>query len=84
MELFYGAFNKREVALIKKHTSSLSLLHITEDVSQKAVELIEKYGKSHNLALADALIAATAMVTDLKLLTYNLKDFRFISGLKLH
>lgn len=38
----------------------------------------------HKLALPDALIAATALEHDFNLLTLNWKDFRFITGLRLH
>jgi predicted nucleic acid-binding protein len=48
-----------------------------------AIELIKTYRLSHGLAIPDALIAATAIITELELFTYNQRDFRFISGLKL-
>jgi predicted nucleic acid-binding protein len=43
----------------------------------------EKYGLSHNMKITDALIAATAMVYDLELITLNRKDFQFLPPLKL-
>ncbi|WP_256565294.1 PIN domain-containing protein [Dyadobacter chenhuakuii] len=39
--------------------------------------------KLHNLKLPDAIIAATAMVYNLTLVTRNTKDFSNISGLTL-
>ncbi len=33
--------------------------------------------------LPDATIAATCLENDLTLITFNIKDFRFINGLKL-
>jgi predicted nucleic acid-binding protein len=45
---------------------------------------METYSLSHKLSLPDALIAATALVHDLKLYTLNVKDFRFIAGLELY
>jgi len=39
--------------------------------------------KSHGLQIPDALIAATAICHDMELLTYNVKDFKFIQGIKL-
>jgi predicted nucleic acid-binding protein len=45
---------------------------------------METYSLSHKLSLPDALIAATALVHDLKLYTLDVKDFRFIAGLELH
>ncbi len=43
--------------------------------------LIKKYAKSHSLDIPDALIAATAIVNNFKLFTYNLKDFKYIEDL---
>jgi len=45
---------------------------------------MEEYSLSHRLSIPDALIASTAIVNDLELFTLNLKDFRFIKGLKLY
>jgi predicted nucleic acid-binding protein len=44
---------------------------------------MEKYKLSHGLLIPDAIIAATAITYDLKLFTYNIKDFIFISGIRL-
>jgi predicted nucleic acid-binding protein len=43
-----------------------------------------KYVLSHKLALPDGFIAASALAYDMELYTLNLKDYRFISGLKLY
>ena len=42
------------------------------------------YSLSHKLSIPDALIAATALNYDIELYTYNIKDFRFIDGIKLY
>jgi len=81
MELFFGALNKNELAMLKKFVKSFEVLHIDEEVSAKALELVAKYAKSHGLHIADALIAATAQNYKIKLYTLNTKDFRFIDEL---
>jgi predicted nucleic acid-binding protein len=48
-----------------------------------AVALVEQYCLSHKLDLEDALIAATAIVNDIKLYTLNTKDFIFIPSIQL-
>jgi len=83
MELYYGAFNKMELAQIKKGLQPFFVESIIASISDKAIELIEKYSKSHNLAIPDALIAATAIIIDEPLYSLNTKDFRFINGLEL-
>jgi predicted nucleic acid-binding protein len=48
------------------------------------LEFIKKYHLSHNIGLADALIASSVVVADLQLFTFNVKDFDYIKGLKLY
>ncbi len=80
MEIAYGVRNKRE---LQQHQKLLDNLHITvldidTTVSATARQWVREYGLSHTLHLADALIAATAQRHDLTLVTFNLKDFRFL------
>jgi predicted nucleic acid-binding protein len=37
--------------------------------------------KNHHLALPDAMIAATAVIAEMELFTYNIKDYQFIPEL---
>ena len=83
-ELYYGALNKKELRQIKMHLSMLRHIPIDAAISSKFLELMEMYSLSHKLSLPDALIAATVLTHDLELYTLNLKDFQFISGLKLY
>jgi len=83
MELFYGALNKAEVQKLEKFVALFEIIDINEAISQQSIILIETYSKSHNLDIPDSLIASTALVLDVPLFTYNLKDFRFIDGLEL-
>lgn len=83
MELIYGAHDKAEVKKIQEALEQLQCYHITSAISKAALELIRKYSKSHGLSIPDALIAATAIVEELPLLTLNVKDFRYIDTLSL-
>lgn len=83
MELYFGALNKRELNKIKKYLKALNIAHFDNSVSELAVSMIESYSKSHGLQIPDAIIAATALSLEIKLFTLNLKDFRYIDGLKL-
>jgi len=83
MELIAGAFNKSELALINKNIFWFDIVLINADVTLVALELIEKYKLAYNLAIPDALIAATAIHKNMKLFTYNLKDYRYIDSLQL-
>ncbi len=39
---------------------------------------------SHGLLIPDAIIEATAIIHQIPLFTYNLKDFRFMPDIQLH
>jgi len=83
MELYYGALNKAEVKKIEKFLSLFEIIHLNREISTTSIKLVQTYAKSHNLDIPDSLIASTAMVRNCKLLTYNVKDFKFIEGLSL-
>jgi predicted nucleic acid-binding protein len=53
-------------------------------ISQQAYDLIAQYGKSHGMVIPDALIAATALVEGLPLVTHNDRHFIMIAGLQIH
>jgi predicted nucleic acid-binding protein len=82
-ELIIGSLNKTDQAAITKFLARFEHIHIGEDTSEAALTLLERYRLSHGLLMADALIAATALVNDLEIVTRNTKDFRFINGLRL-
>ncbi len=82
VELIQGSKNKLEVSRIEKALKTFPLVHFDKAVSNRTIELIRTYSKSHGLLLADAIIAATCVEKELKLVTFNAKDFRFIKGLK--
>ena len=84
MELMVGAFNKREVNIIKKAFSDFQIVELSAAISKKASLLIEQYTKSHGLLIPDALIAATALENNVPLYTANVSDFRFIPDIILY
>jgi len=83
VELIQGAKNKAEVQKIEKYLTRFELIHFDKVISRKTIELVRTYSKSHGLMFGDAIIAATCMEIDLTLITYNVKDFRFIKNLKI-
>jgi predicted nucleic acid-binding protein len=83
VELIQGAKNKREVEQIEKALNQYEIIHFSEHISRRTIELIRSYSKSHGLLLGDAIIAATCLENGLALVTFNGKDFRFIKGLKI-
>ncbi len=84
MELYVGALNKKELNFIKKRLEKIEIFDVDKRISRKSAELVFEFSKSHNLDIPDSIIAATCLVYDIPLLTYNTKDFKFIPGLKLY
>lgn len=83
MELLQGARNKAELQVIKKKLQSFRLLNIQQDIFDLATQYIRDYCLSHTLLLPDAVIGATAIFYQIPLLTYNVKDFRFLPEIQL-
>jgi len=84
MELMQGARNKKELVQLKKKLKAYHIIHFNEASSKLTIELVEQFRLSHGLLIPDAIIASTAITFDLKLFTYNLKDFKFIPGIQLY
>jgi predicted nucleic acid-binding protein len=84
MELLQGTRNKTESMQLKKKLKAYHVIHFNEITSKFTIELIEQFRLSHGLLIPDAIIAATAITFNLKLFTYNLKDFKFIPGIQLY
>ncbi|AMR33746.1 hypothetical protein A0256_21075 [Mucilaginibacter sp. PAMC 26640] len=53
------------------------------DLSENVIDQTIQLRKHHKTKLPDAIIAATALVYDLTLISRNIADFRYITGLKL-
>ena len=63
----------------KKLIESANVYPLDEEVANKAIELKRKV----NIKLSDAVIGATALVNDLKLVTRNVDDFEMLVELNL-
>ena len=55
------------------------ILPLTDTIAQQAIALRQQ----RRMGLGDAIIAATAIVHSLTLVTHNTEDFRWIGGLEL-
>jgi predicted nucleic acid-binding protein len=63
---------------IMDFTEEAHIISLDEDIVAKTIELRKKY----KTKLPDAIIAATALVFDLVLITHNIIDFKSIARLK--
>jgi predicted nucleic acid-binding protein len=86
LELLEGIRNKEELSKLKNDFSEwgVEILQMNESISLKAISLVEKYKLSHNLELADSLIAATVLENNETLLTGNIKHYSYIKNLNVN
>lgn len=80
MEIVQGLRNKTELIEFQKALSewNVNILQLTAEISSKAANLMEEFCLSHSLFLADSLIAATAIIHKIPILTANIRHFRII------
>jgi len=85
MELVQGMRNKQELTFLRSALRkwNAKILFINEDISAKAMFLVEQHYLSNSLVLADALIASTAISNGVKLLTGNTKHYKIIKNIEL-
>ena len=83
MELIVGCRDKNELSSLEHFLERFQIISLNEHISDTATDLLKKYRLSHGLLIADALIAATAIITDIPFISKNQRDFRFIENLNL-
>ena len=80
-ELLQGVKSKKHYNEVDEIVSVYKVLWGTRKTEQLAIELLQNYTNS-GIDLYDALIAATTMENNMTLVTYNLKHFKKVKGLK--
>lgn len=85
MELLQGCRNGEEVRQVRGFQAENFpvILHPDEEISRRAIGLLEQHAPSRGLRAADALIAATALEAGCSLATANVRHYRFITQLHL-
>ena len=75
--LSWKSLNTKDEEIIKEFISDSTIFSLEESIINRTILL----RKANRIKLPDAIIAATAIVHDLQLITHNLKDFSNIPGL---
>ncbi|MBN1983167.1 MAG: type II toxin-antitoxin system VapC family toxin [Chitinivibrionales bacterium] len=85
IELVQGMRNTSELKIFQRQTDlwNIDIIHIDTEISSRAMLYIQNYSLSHSMALADALIAATAVRKHTILLTANTKHYRYVPDIEL-
>ena len=71
----YAGIREKEKIETESFLDSFYFIDIKEKTGRIAGEFISEYGKSHNVTLADAMIAASAKISGFKLWTLNKKHY---------
>jgi len=84
-ELLQGMRDKAELAALRRSIAGWNarVVYLSEEVSAKALLLVEQHFHSGSLQFADALIASTALSRAEALLTANDRHYRMVEGLQI-
>lgn len=85
MELLQGAKNKVHHKYVKDFICdfNFSILPLSENIGHRALIYVEEHALSSNMRAGDAIIAATAVERNLKLVSSSTKHFRPVRELQL-
>lgn len=75
--LSFSKLTDDEINSIKSFLSNFVKINLTEDIKDKTIEIRKKY----EAGLGDAIIAASSITYNAKLITRNIEDFNQISEL---
>jgi predicted nucleic acid-binding protein len=85
MELIQGMKSKNELRILQKYLKQwhVEIIQVNENISIKAMFLVEDYFLSHSLELSDAIIAATSLEKQETIITANDKHYKYIPNIQL-
>jgi predicted nucleic acid-binding protein len=70
--------NENDLEILRNFISDCSVIELEQEIKHKTAEI----RKTNKIKLPDAIIAATALVNNLTLISRNISDFKGISGLR--
>lgn len=80
-ELTRGVERAEDAKDVEAALSMVSIVAMDGAIAGRAGALLRRFGPSHGLDVGDAMIAATAQVTKLPLVTLNAKRFPMVARL---
>ncbi|MBP7528810.1 MAG: type II toxin-antitoxin system VapC family toxin [Syntrophorhabdaceae bacterium] len=76
----YAGVRPKETQKVETFLTSLRSVDLNDETGRVAGRYMNDYGKSHKVTLADAFIAATAVMKNLKLWTSNKKHYPMLDS----
>lgn len=81
-ELLYGARTAKAQAVVKNLLAAWEVLAVNRQVAERAAELRQQQAAARKIVgMANSLVAATATLHGLKVVTGNIKDFPAVTAL---
>jgi predicted nucleic acid-binding protein len=80
-ELFAGAKGDAELSALEEFVSIFRVAPVNVEIAKAGGLYRSKFGKSHGVGLADAILAATAEAENAELKTLNIKHYPMLKGL---
>jgi len=77
--LCWKAATEKDLNVLHSFIHDASIIELEQSIKEKTAEIRKMY----KIKLPDAIIAATALVYNLTLITRNVNDFRKIDGLRI-
>jgi len=81
-ELYAGVRDNEERKELDNFVGLFSILPVTREIAKMAGLYKRDFFKSHNIGLADAIVAASAQTHKAEIKTLNIKHFPMLKGLK--
>jgi len=81
-ELYSGVKSDEEEKDLKYFLSLFTVYPVNNEIAISGGKLCNKWRQSHGMGLADALIAATANINDMRLISLNKKHFGMLNRLE--
>ena len=80
-ELYAGVKGVEELTVLENFISLFRVVPLTAEIAKNGGLLKRDFGKSHDVGLVDALLAATANAEKAALKTINVKHYPMFNGL---
>ena len=77
--LCWKSATKKDLEILQQFIGDATIIELEQPIKYKTAEIRKK----NKIKLPDAIIAATALVYDLTLISRNVSDFKDIEGLKI-
>ena len=81
-ELYAGVKGEDEEIAMDNFVSLFRIVHVNKAIAKAGGLYKQAYGKSHGVGLAEAILAATAVVENAEMKTLNIKHYPMLKDLR--